>query len=116
MAKNLTRNTRKNPHIGSSFESWLDAEGIRAEVTAAAVKAVISRQLAAEMQKKKITKQRMAELMQNKPRASGSPARSGQRQRHHRELAARRPDRGARTADAAGVIGIAPIRVLAVPE
>ena len=35
-----------------------------AEVTAAAVKAVISRQLAAEMQKKKITKQRMAELMQ----------------------------------------------------
>jgi antitoxin HicB len=30
----------------------------------AAVKAVISRQLAAEMQKKKITKQRMAELMQ----------------------------------------------------
>jgi antitoxin HicB len=64
MAKNLTRKTRKNPHIGSSFEGWLDAEGIRAEVTAAAVKAVISRQLAAEMQKKKITKQRMAELMQ----------------------------------------------------
>jgi antitoxin HicB len=64
MAKNLTRRTRKNPHIGSSFESWLDAEGIRAEVPAAAVKAVISRQLAAEMQKKKITKQRMAELMQ----------------------------------------------------
>jgi hypothetical protein len=64
MAKNLTRKTRKNPHIGSSFESWLDAEGIRAEVKAAAVKAVISRQLAAEMQKKKITKQRMAELMQ----------------------------------------------------
>ena len=57
------RKARKNPHIGSSFESWLDAEGIRAEVTAAAVKAVISRQLAAEMQKKKITKQRMAELM-----------------------------------------------------
>jgi predicted XRE-type DNA-binding protein len=60
----VTRRTRKNPHIGSSFESWLDAEDIRAEVTAAAVKAVISRQLAAEMQKKKITKQRMAELMQ----------------------------------------------------
>jgi antitoxin HicB len=60
----VTRKTRKNPHIGSSFESWLDAEGIRAEGKAAAVKAVISRQLAAEMQKKKITKQRMAELMQ----------------------------------------------------
>ena len=26
---------RKNPHIGSSFESWLDEEGIREEVTAA---------------------------------------------------------------------------------
>jgi len=55
--------TRKNPHIGSSFESWLDEEGIREEVTAAAIKAVIARQLADEMKKKKITKQRMAELM-----------------------------------------------------
>jgi predicted transcriptional regulator len=53
---------RKNPHIGSSFESWLDDAGIREEVTAAAIKAVIARQLASEM-KKKITKQRMAELM-----------------------------------------------------
>ena len=54
---------RKNPHIGSSFESWLDQEGIREEVTAAATKAVIARQLASEMKKKKITKKRMAELM-----------------------------------------------------
>jgi antitoxin HicB len=53
---------RKNPHIGSSFDSWLDEAGIREEVTAAAIKAVIARQLASEM-KKKITKQRMAELM-----------------------------------------------------
>ena len=54
---------KKNPHIGSSFESWLENAGIREEVTAAAVKAVIARQLASEMKKKKITKQRMAELM-----------------------------------------------------
>ena len=54
---------RKNPHIGSSFESWLDEEGIREEVTAAAIKSVIARQLASEMKKRKITKQRMAELM-----------------------------------------------------
>ena len=54
---------RKNPHIGTSFESWLDEQGIREEVTAAAIKAVIARQLADEMKKKKITKQRMAELM-----------------------------------------------------
>jgi antitoxin HicB len=54
---------KKNPHIGSSFESWLDEQGMREEVTAAAVKAVIARQLAAEMKKKKTTKKRMAELM-----------------------------------------------------
>jgi antitoxin HicB len=54
---------RKNPHLGSSFESWLEDAGIREEVTAAAIKAVIARQLANEMKKKKITKQRMAELM-----------------------------------------------------
>ena len=55
---------RKNPHIGSSFDSWLVEEGIREEVTAAAIKSVIARQLAAEMKKKrKITKKRMAELM-----------------------------------------------------
>jgi hypothetical protein len=54
---------KKNPHIGSSFESWLDESGIRHEVTAAAIKAVIAGQLAVEMKKKKITKKRMAELM-----------------------------------------------------
>jgi predicted transcriptional regulator len=55
--------TKKNSHVGSSFESWLDEEGLRAEVTAAAIKAVIAHQLTAEMKKKKITKKRMAELM-----------------------------------------------------
>ena len=54
---------RKNPHLGSRFERWLDAEGIREEVTAAAIKAVVARQLAAEMKKKRITKKRMADLM-----------------------------------------------------
>ncbi len=47
---------RRNPHIGSSFESWLDEEEIREEVTAAAIKSVVARQLASEM-KKNITKQ-----------------------------------------------------------
>jgi antitoxin HicB len=54
---------KKNPHIGSSLESWLEENDIREEVTAAAIKAVIAHQLASEMKKKKITKQRMAELM-----------------------------------------------------
>jgi antitoxin HicB len=55
--------TKKNPHIGSTFESWLDEAGIREEVKVAAIKAVIARQLADEMKKKKLTKKRMAELM-----------------------------------------------------
>ena len=55
--------TKKNPHLGSSFDSWLDEAGIREEVTAAAAKAVIALQLAAEMKKKRTTKKRMAELM-----------------------------------------------------
>ena len=55
---------KQNPHIGSSFESWLDGKGIREEVTTAAIKAIIAHQLAAEMKKKHITKKRMAELMQ----------------------------------------------------
>jgi len=44
---------RKNPHIGSSFESWLEDAGIREEATAAAIKAVIARQLTSEMKKKR---------------------------------------------------------------
>jgi predicted XRE-type DNA-binding protein len=55
---------KKNPHVGSTFESWLDEQGIREEVTAAAIKEVIAEQLAAEMKKKGITKVRMAEMME----------------------------------------------------
>lgn len=54
---------RKNPDTGSRFDSWLDEEGIREEATAAAIKAVIARQLASEMKKKTITNQRIALLM-----------------------------------------------------
>lgn len=55
--------TKKNPHIGSTFESWLDEEGIRQEVTSAAIKAVISLQLAEAMKQRGITKTAMAEQM-----------------------------------------------------
>jgi antitoxin HicB len=54
---------KKNPHIGSTFESWLDEVGIREEVTAAAIKSVIARQIAEEMKRRRITKARMAEMM-----------------------------------------------------
>ena len=37
--------TRKNPHIGSTFESWLDEKGLREEVTASAIKSVIAEQI-----------------------------------------------------------------------
>jgi hypothetical protein len=34
----------ENPHMASSFESWLDDTGIREDVTTAAIKVVIARQ------------------------------------------------------------------------
>jgi antitoxin HicB len=43
--------TNKNPHIGSTFESWLDENGIREDVTAAAMK------------ERGLTKSRMAAMM-----------------------------------------------------
>jgi predicted transcriptional regulator len=55
---------KKNKHIGSTFESWLDEKGMREEVTAAAVKSVIAAQIAREMKKRRITKARMAKLME----------------------------------------------------
>lgn len=55
---------KQNPHVGSTFEGWLDEQGLREEVTAAAIKEVIAAQLADEMKKKGITKARMAEMME----------------------------------------------------
>jgi predicted XRE-type DNA-binding protein len=57
----MTRGT--NPYIGSTFESWLDEQGIREEATAAAIKAVIAEQLTVAMKEKGLTKACMAELM-----------------------------------------------------
>jgi DNA-binding phage protein len=50
-------------HLGSSFESWLEEEGILEESTSHAVKSVLAWQLAQEMKKKKLTKQQMAVAM-----------------------------------------------------
>ncbi len=54
-----------NPHSGSTLDDFLEEEGIREEVTTAAIKRVIAWQLAEEMKKKSITKKRLAELMRN---------------------------------------------------
>jgi len=47
-------------HAGSTFDSFLEEEGIREEVEAVAVKRVISWQLAEAMRKNKKTKQALA--------------------------------------------------------
>ncbi len=51
---------RKLDHSGSSFESFLDEEGIREEVEAVAVKRVLAWQFLEEMKQQKKTKQAMA--------------------------------------------------------
>jgi antitoxin HicB len=43
---------------------WLDEHGVREKITAAAVKSVIAWQIAEEMKKRRITKARMATLME----------------------------------------------------
>ena len=53
----------KEKNIGISFDSWLDEEGIRQEVTANAIKRVLARQVAAVMTKDGLTKTAMARRM-----------------------------------------------------
>lgn len=53
----------KRKHIGSSLEDFLQEENILESATAKAVKGVIAWQLAEEMQVKRMTKQRLADLM-----------------------------------------------------
>jgi hypothetical protein len=50
-------------HIGSSFESFLDEEGIREELQAQALKEVLAWQLEEAMKAEKLTKAAMAKRM-----------------------------------------------------
>ena len=52
-----------NKHIGSNFDDFLEEEGLREEVTAAAMKRVIAWQLAQAMKVRKISKTEMAARM-----------------------------------------------------
>lgn len=54
----------KNPNIGSSFESFLEEEGIRQEVETLAQKRVIAWQIEQAMEANGITKSEMADRMQ----------------------------------------------------
>lgn len=51
-------------NIGSSFDSWLQEEGIQEQVTAAAIKRVLARQIEAAMEEEGLTKKAMAERME----------------------------------------------------
>jgi antitoxin HicB len=53
----------KKKNVGSTFDSWLREEGIYEEVSAAAIKRVVARQVAAAMQEKGLSKSEMARRM-----------------------------------------------------
>lgn len=55
--------TRRNPHDGSSFDSFLEEYGLLARAEARAVKAVVAWQLAREMKARKLSKLRMAKQL-----------------------------------------------------
>ena len=54
----------KKQHIGSSFDSWLEEEGIYEDVSTAAIKRVLARQLEATMQEQNISVSEMARRME----------------------------------------------------
>lgn len=53
----------KNEHVGSSFDDFLEEEGLRAETEAAAIKRVIAFQIEQEMKQANLSKTSMAEKM-----------------------------------------------------
>ncbi|MBI1921666.1 MAG: XRE family transcriptional regulator [Geobacter sp.] len=53
----------KNRHIGTSFDDFLDEEGLRADAEATAIKRVIAYQIEMEMKQAKLSKTAMAEKM-----------------------------------------------------
>ena len=57
---NRRKNRKKKDHSGSTFDSFLEQEGIREEVEAIATKRVLAWQLQQAMRKQRKTKQAMA--------------------------------------------------------
>ena len=55
---------KKNKHIGSSFDDFLQEEGILAEAEATAVKRIIAHQIEKEMEEHHISKSALARRMQ----------------------------------------------------
>jgi hypothetical protein len=57
------KKTKKNPHIGSTFESYLKEEGLLEEVTMAATKRVLAWRIEKLMKSQRVTKAQMAKRM-----------------------------------------------------
>ncbi len=53
----------KKKHIGSTVDSWLREDGIYEEVSGAAIKRVLARQVEAAMKEKNVSKAEMARRM-----------------------------------------------------
>src|SRR3984885_73726 len=60
----VNRNRKRFDHSGSSFDSFLEEEGIREETEAVAIKRVLAWQLEQAMQKQQKTKRAMAKQLQ----------------------------------------------------
>jgi predicted XRE-type DNA-binding protein len=60
---NARKNRKKIDYSGSTFDSFLDKEGIREEVEAVAIKRVLAWQLEQAMQERRKTKQAMAKQL-----------------------------------------------------
>jgi len=56
-------NSDSNPHIGSSFDSWLEENDLLEDASSFAIKEIIALQIAEEMKRKGISKSHMAEIM-----------------------------------------------------
>jgi antitoxin HicB len=54
----------KKENIGSSFDDWLREEGLYEDTAAVAIKRVLARQIAKEMEEQKLSKSEMAKRMQ----------------------------------------------------
>src|SRR5271156_436088 len=60
---NVKKNRKKMDHSGSTFDSFLEEEGIREEVEAVAIKRGLAWQLEQAMQEQQKTKQSMAKQL-----------------------------------------------------
>src|ERR1700752_4366073 len=60
---NATKSRKKMGHSGSTFDSFLEQEGIREEVEAVAIKRVLAWQLEQAMREQQKTKQAMAKQL-----------------------------------------------------